>query len=61
VTKSSEVKDEMLMIMGPHQNWEQYLVPAPYTVKILGESKVLLSWVSHRFLFLGNSKFKFLV
>jgi len=35
VTKSSEVKDEMLMIMGPHQNWEQYLVPAPYTVKIL--------------------------
>ena len=48
VTRSKDMKEEGLMIAGPNQNWEQYLVPAPYTVQILGN--ILKYYLANRYI-----------
>lgn len=35
-TKTKDVKEEMVQLMRKHVNWENHLMPAPYTAAILG-------------------------
>ena len=37
LTKGDSYKEEMALMMKPHANWEQYLVPAPIAIRILGQ------------------------
>ncbi|XP_013791764.1 uncharacterized protein LOC106475632 [Limulus polyphemus] len=37
VTTGKDIKEEMALVMTPHTNWEQYLVPAPLSIALLGD------------------------
>ncbi|XP_076347688.1 uncharacterized protein LOC143245337 [Tachypleus tridentatus] len=43
VTKGKDIKEEMALIMTPHTNWEQYLVPAPLSIALLGDLMLITS------------------
>lgn len=37
VSKAQDVRKEAELIMGPHANWEEYLMPAPLSIAVLGQ------------------------
>ncbi|XP_032065511.1 uncharacterized protein LOC116503301 [Thamnophis elegans] len=37
ISKAEEVRKETELIMKPHANWEEYLMPGPISIAILGE------------------------
>ena len=37
LTKSSDVREDIALVMAPHANWEEYLMPAPISIAILGK------------------------
>uniref|UniRef100_A0A8C5RLT8 Uncharacterized protein n=1 Tax=Laticauda laticaudata TaxID=8630 RepID=A0A8C5RLT8_LATLA len=37
ISKAEEVRKETEMMMKPHANWEEYLMPGPISIAILGE------------------------
>ena len=37
LSKPQDVREEMALVMAPYANWEQFLVPAPLTITILGQ------------------------
>ncbi|XP_054833433.1 uncharacterized protein LOC129328408 [Eublepharis macularius] len=37
VCKAQDVREETELIMGPHANWEEYLMPAPLSIAVLGQ------------------------
>ena len=36
LTKSSDIREDMAIVMAPHSNWEEYLMPAPISIAIIG-------------------------
>ena len=36
LTKSSDIREDMVIVMAPHSNWEEYLMPAPISIAIIG-------------------------
>ena len=34
---NEDAKEDLKMLMAPHANWEKHLLPAPLSVKVLGE------------------------
>ena len=49
LSKGSDIKEDVLMVMAPHANWEEYLTPAPISVAIIGKFfiRVLFIFKSH--------------
>uniref|UniRef100_A0ACB8EH39 Uncharacterized protein n=1 Tax=Sphaerodactylus townsendi TaxID=933632 RepID=A0ACB8EH39_9SAUR len=37
ISKAQDVREETELIMGPHANWEEYLMPAPLSIAVLGQ------------------------
>nr|XP_023696335.1 uncharacterized protein LOC111858638 [Paramormyrops kingsleyae] len=37
ISKAEDYRDDIKLIMQPYANWEEYLVPAPVSIAILGE------------------------
>nr|XP_023696334.1 uncharacterized protein LOC111858637 [Paramormyrops kingsleyae] len=37
LSKAQDYRDDTKLIMQPYANWEEYLVPAPFSIAILGE------------------------
>ena len=37
VTRGNDRKEEMMMMVSPHVNWGEYIVPAPLSIALLGE------------------------
>ncbi len=33
---SANMREDMAMVMAPHANWEEFIMPAPLSVAILG-------------------------
>ncbi len=40
LTRSADVREDMALVMAPHSNWEEYLMPAPLSIALLGKYKV---------------------
>ena len=36
LTKGSDIREDMAIVMAPHSNWEEYLMPAPMGIAIIG-------------------------
>ena len=36
LTSSSDVTEDMAIVMTPHSNWEEYIMPAPLSIAIIG-------------------------
>ena len=43
VSKGSDIREDMAMVMTPHANWEEYLMPAPISIAIIGASFLLFN------------------
>ena len=37
VTRGSDRKEEMMMVVAPYANWGEFIVPAPLSIALLGE------------------------
>ena len=37
VSKGEDLKEDMALLMAPNASWEHYLMPAPFSIAILGE------------------------
>ena len=38
LSKGPDVKEDMAMVMTPHSNWEEYLMPAPMSIALIGQT-----------------------
>ena len=46
LTKSTDIREDMAIVMAPHSNWEEYLMPAPISIAIIGMATFLSKFVS---------------
>ena len=59
LTKSTDIREDMAIVMAPHSNWEEYLMPAPISIAIIGKVTFLLKFIfitQFRFLLGKGSK-----
>ena len=42
LTKSSDIREDMAIVMAPHSNWEEYLMPAPISIAIIGMATIFI-------------------
>ena len=45
LTKSTDIREDMAIVMAPHSNWEEYLMPAPISIAIIGKATFLSKFI----------------
>ena len=47
LTRSSDIREDMAIVMAPHSNWEEYLMPAPISIAIIGNNSFQVPTAMH--------------